>query len=167
LGVVVAEYDRYFILGRIDAAGAGRPWVSAGLRVKFPTADRDQGLGTGEYDYGPRVTILQPSGENWYLFGDLSYIVRGDPPGVDYRNTWWLTAGAQRRLSNGATFNFMLNNLQSVLGDRPAIRDLTIGYDRRLSPVVTFRSAAYLGLSDTAEDFGLSAGFSVRLNAAR
>jgi hypothetical protein len=31
LGDVVAEYDRYFILGRIDAAGPGRPWLSSGL----------------------------------------------------------------------------------------------------------------------------------------
>jgi hypothetical protein len=42
------------------------------------------------------------------------------------------------------------------------MRDLTIGFDRRLSPGVGFRSAAFAGLSGTAEDFGLSAGLSFR-----
>jgi hypothetical protein len=156
-GDIVAEHEVYFVRG-----GAGRPWVSGGVRVKFPIADESRGLGTGEYDYGPTAAIIQPLGATWHLLGEVRYVVRGDPPGIDYRNTWWLAGGFQKRLAEGTHLSVILDNRQSVLRGRDTIRDLTLGFDRRLTPAVGLRSAAYVGLSETAEDFGLAVGLAFR-----
>ncbi len=156
-GDVVVQEEYFFVQGTVR-----RPWVSGIFRVKLPTADESRGLGTGEVDYGPGLGIVLPAGRRWTLVGALQYLVRGDPPGADFRNTLWITAGAQARISDSGSVNLFYDDRQSILRGRENIRDLTLGYDRRLSPAVTFRSAAYVGLSDTAEDYGFSAGFSVR-----
>ena len=155
LGDIVAQEEVFFLRG-----DRRRPWISGSVRIKFPTADESQGLGTGEADYGPGVAIIQPVGERWTLFASAQYVFRGDPPGIDYRNTAWFTVGAQARLPRSSSLNLVYETRQSVLSDRPDIDDLSLGYDRRFSPGVGFRSAVYVGLSDTAEDYGLSLGLS-------
>ena len=161
-GDLVAEYERTVVAGGAAPGGGRRPWVSAGLRLKLPTADENRGLGTGEVDWGPQAAVVQPLGALWHVLAELRYVVRGDPPGIDYRNTWWLAAGAQRRLAEGTYLSIVLDNRQSVLRGRDTIRDLTIGYDRRLGPAVGLRTAVYAGLSDTAEDFGVMIGLALR-----
>jgi hypothetical protein len=156
-GDVVGEWEYDLVQG-----GAGRPWFSAGCRAKIPTADERDGLGTGELDHGPLVAIIQPAGEAWHLLGEARYVIRGDPPGIDYRNTWWLAFGAQRDLGERGTVSLILDHRQSVLRGRETIRDLTVGWDRRFTPVVALKTALYLGLSDTAEDWGFSAGLAFR-----
>lgn len=155
-GDIVLQDEIFFVQGN-----ERRPWISGTVRVKLPTADESRGLGSGEIDYGPGAGILQPAGKRWTLIGDVQYVVRGDPPGADYRNTVWVSAGAQARVSPRDSIGLFYDRRQSVLRGRTAIRDFTLGYDRRLGPSVTFRTALYVGLSDTAEDYGFSAGFSV------
>jgi outer membrane putative beta-barrel porin/alpha-amylase len=135
------------------------PWVSVIGRVKLPTANEKQGLGTGEFDYGPGAGLIQPLGGKWSLLVEVDYVVRGDPPGVDLRNTLWNSAGVQLKPTSTAAVYLFYDSRQTVLTGRETIRDVTLGYDHRLSDTVTFRSAAYYGLSSSAEDFGLSLGF--------
>lgn len=157
-GDVIVQGEHFFVEG-----AERRPWISGIFRLKVPTADETQGLGTGEFDYGPGAAIVQPAGRRLSLIAAANYVVRGDPPGTDFRNTRWISVGAQARPSEGSSVNIFLENRQSVLRGRDDILDLSLGYDRRLSPTVTFRSALFLGLSSTAEDWGFSAGLSARL----
>jgi hypothetical protein len=81
-GDVMAQDEVFFVQGT-----ARRPWVSSVLRVKFPTADKTQGLTSGAYDYGAGVGLIQPVGRAWYVLGTFQYVMRGDPPGIDFSNT--------------------------------------------------------------------------------
>jgi hypothetical protein len=157
-GDIVLKEEVFLIKGD----GAWRPWVSGIARIKVPTADEERGLGTGKLDYGPGAGLIQPLGGRWTLLAEFLYVVRGDPSSFDLRNTLWSSAGVQLRATSMTSLYLFLESRQSVLPGREAIRDLTFGYDRRLSDAVTFRSAAYLGLSDTAEDFGLSLGIAIK-----
>ncbi|MFQ5844954.1 MAG: transporter, partial [Planctomycetota bacterium] len=139
-GDLVLQEDLFFLQG-----GGRRPWVSGSFRVKLPTADETQGLGTGELDYGPGVGLIQPLGSRWSILASVQYVVRGDPPGTDLRNTRWLSAGTQVRLGRGASVNLFYENRQSVLRGRDDIQDVSLGYDQRLSDTVTFRSILFLG----------------------
>jgi hypothetical protein len=159
-GDVVSIYEYYPMLGN-PRASPGRPWIAAGFRIKAPTADEEKGLGTGELDYGPQLSIAQPLGTAWFLFGEAAYVVRGDPEGVDFRNTLWLSGGCQLRIGADSMLSVALDHRESAIENRPAAEDVTLGFDRRLSSRVTFRSAGYVGLSETAEDYGLSLGLSV------
>ena len=155
LGDVLVQDEVFLLEGT-----ARRPWVSGILRIKFPTADETQGLGSGEADFGAGIGIIQPLGPAWNLVGTWQYIARGDPAGSDYRNTSWLTVGAAWRRSGRSSWNAFYDRRQSVIEGKSDLADLSLGYDSAVSRGVTFRSAVYLGLSDTAEDFGISAGFS-------
>jgi hypothetical protein len=157
LGDVVLQDDFYFKEG-----GGRSPWLFAGLRIKLPTGSEETGLGTGKTDYGPGGGIIQPLGSRWSLLGEIRYVIRGDPPGVDYRNTLWLSAGAQWRMSESSWLNLFYDRRESVIEGRAALEDVSLGYDRQLSPVIRLRTAFFAGLSETAEDYGLSIGFSFR-----
>jgi len=155
-GDVVLQDEYFFVEG-----GRARPWLSALFRVKLPTADESRGLGTGEPDAGAGLGIIQPVGKWWSLLGQSQYVVRGDPPGNDLRNTLWLSIGIQRRLSGSTSANLFYERRQSVLPGRPDLSDLSLGCDHGFARKLTLRAAAYLGLSETAEDYGVSAGFSL------
>jgi hypothetical protein len=155
LGDIVAQEEVFFLQGT-----ARRPWLSGIVRVKFPTADEKKGLGSGEYDYGAGLGIIQPAGRAWNILGTFQYVVRGDPPNVDFRNTPWLTIGAQWRQSAQSSWNLYYDRRRSVFAGNADLADLSAGYDRVLSHRVTFRSLVYAGLSTTSEDFGFGAGFS-------
>ena len=156
-GDVIVQGEYFFREG-----GPGRSWISGSLRVKLPTADEDRGLGTGEMDVGPGLSIIRSLGTRLTAMGEAQYILRGDPPSGGLRDTLWLSAGLQAKPSAGTAFNFFLERRDSVLPGRAAISDLSLGWDQRLSERLTLRTALYAGLSDTAEDWGLSAGLSLR-----
>jgi len=157
LGDVVAQEEYFFVEG-----GKRRPWISGLFRIKAPTADETRGLGTGEWDYGPGASFIQPLGDRWSLLGEAMYVVRGDPRGADFRNTWWLSGGLQRKLWGASSANFYYERLQSVLPGRPDLVDLIVGFDHGFARRLTLRTSVFVGLSDTAEDYGLSAGISLR-----
>jgi len=153
----VLVQDEVFLL----QGTARRPWVSGILRIKLPTADETKGLGSGEADFGAGVAVMQPVGHAWNLIGSWLHIARGDPAGLDYRDTSWLTVGVHWRRSDRSSWHAFYDRRQSVIEGRSDLADCSFGYDRALSRGVTFRSALFVGLSDTAEDFGFSAGLSL------
>lgn len=157
-GDVILKEEVFFVRGD----GRKRPWISGIGRVKLPTADEEKGLGTGELDYGPGGALIQPVGRWVNLLAEVQYVVRGDPPEQDLRNTLWTSAGIHWRLSDSTSLSLVYDDRQSVIEGRENLRDLSVGYDQRLSPSVTSRVTAYLGLSDTAEDYGVSLGLSMR-----
>jgi hypothetical protein len=53
------------------------PQVRPSLYFKFPTADEDKGLGTGEFDYGPGLALGKWLGD-WHLFAEGLFVVQGD-----------------------------------------------------------------------------------------
>ncbi|PYQ09771.1 MAG: hypothetical protein DMH00_12435 [Acidobacteria bacterium] len=155
LGDVILQEEYFFLRG-----STLRPWISGLLMVKLPTADEAKGLGTGEVDYGPGASITQPLGSRLSLFGEARYVLRGSPPGEDFRNTRWMSAGGQLKVTPATSINTVYEDRQSVLAGRPDIRDVGLGLARRFPSGIVFRGSYYYGLSSTAEDWGISAGVS-------
>ena len=155
-GDVVAEVEHYLLAG-----DGTRPWLSILLAVKLPTADEAKGLGTGRTDAGAGMGLIQPLGTRWHLLGGAQYFVMGNPRDVDLRNTLWLSLGLQRRVSGGASASLSFERRDSVLRDYPAIAKIDLLYDQGLARRVNLRAALFVGLSDSAEDYGLRVGFSV------
>lgn len=155
-GDVMAEGERYLLAG-----GGARPWLSLLLAVKLPTGDEAKGLGTGRPDAGAGLGLIQPMGTRWHLLGEAQYSVVGDPPDVDLRNTLGLSLGVQRRVPGGASASLSYERRDSVLRDRPGSARFDLVYDQGLARRVNLRAALFVGLSDTAEDYGLGIGFSV------
>ena len=68
-------------------AGKGkRPAVSFVLDYKFATADQEDGLGTGESDWGGGLKYVQPAGKVFQILGDATYRFTGDPTGTNFND---------------------------------------------------------------------------------
>src|SRR3989475_11621068 len=64
------------------------PEVTPYLKIKFPTADEDRGLGTGEFDETLGVDVSKRLIDALFGYLTLSYTFIGDPPGADLRNSF-------------------------------------------------------------------------------
>ena len=64
------------VIYRFDPIASGAPFIDLRLDVKFPTADADKGLGTGELDYQLQLDLSQAFGRV-LGFASLGYNRRG------------------------------------------------------------------------------------------
>jgi hypothetical protein len=158
LGDIIVKEEYFFLNG----GGPRTPWLSGIARVKLPTANEAEGLGTGETDYGAGLGLTQPLAARWSLMIEAGYIWRGDPDGVDLQNTPWLFAGLQWKPARAASVWAAYDAQASILDSREDIRAVVAGVDYRVTDVVTFKPSVSFGLSDTAEDFGFTIGMSWR-----
>jgi hypothetical protein len=153
----------------LSVAGKGkRPFVALSLDVKIPTADEDEGLGTGERDWGIGLSYVQPVSRSWQILGEAGYRFMGDPEGVDFddrrrlaggvaaytRRTQWRLLGEEiTPLLDEVPFYNALGVPTGTLTVEPrriARLDLTI----RSHLGGTTRIGVTAGLNDGAEDFG-------------
>lgn len=77
--------------------GPGSLQLRPTVYVKFPTADQAQGLGTGEFDFGPGLTLGKWLGD-WQLFAEGSYVVQGDSARYATQDYVAYNAGVGRQL---------------------------------------------------------------------
>ena len=89
LGDIIVK-GRYYLVEEKDYL----PLIAVTARVKIPTADASQGLGTGAWDYGAGTEVSKLWGEKWITYMDGGYNVIGDPSGLQLRNQYWYDVGA-------------------------------------------------------------------------
>jgi hypothetical protein len=92
----------------------GLPAVTPFVRVKFPTAPADAGLGTGKTDYGFGVEVdkqLSPI----LLFGDLGYTVTGKVTGLNLQNRVAGSFGVGGRLSESVVLSGSVDWRRSIV----------------------------------------------------
>ena len=146
---------------RLAGGGSSLYRVDAALSAKLPTADADEGLGTGELDWRAGV-----SGEYrfWSVtaFGGLGYNHLGDPEGVRYDDVVDAYAGveslplADRFLVSG----WLEGNPEVVPG---AGARVVVAAGLRTLGSVRFETQVRAGLTDGAEDLSIAAGVSFGL----
>lgn len=73
--------------------GEVMPRVRPYLFVKFPTADSDKALGTGEFDEGFAVELSKQFG-NWHCFAELGYTFQGESDLLPLKDYATYNAGA-------------------------------------------------------------------------
>lgn len=83
-GVMLPSGENQSGLGDITLTGAYNVLVDSETTpnfgvtcyLKFPTADKDKGLGTGAFDWGPGVSLSKRLG-NWQPFSEGRYVLQG------------------------------------------------------------------------------------------
>jgi hypothetical protein len=76
-----------------------QPLLRATFYLKFPTADEDKGLGTGEFDFGPGLSLSKWAG-NWHLLVEGSYVFQGDADYFDAKDYVQYTGGVGYQFSD-------------------------------------------------------------------
>lgn len=156
LGDIVLKGRYYLTEDRGDI-----PAISPFLRLKFPTADEDKGLGTGEFDFGFGVELDKKFGRVG-LFADFGYTIIGDPPGVDLRNRFSYGGGVSYDFTNELTGSVALAGSTALVRGRPGPLDLFLQLTHRVTKAASVFGGVSVGLTNGSPDFGVTIGTSYR-----
>lgn len=132
-------------------------------KIKVPTADESQGLGTGEFDAGAGLEFAKtlPSGFTGYL--DLSYTLIGDPPGTDLDDRIYFDIGFSRALDPRWTVSAFYEESNALIKNATNIRDLTVNLEYKADDRTKVFFGGTVGLTETSPDYGLIFGASFLL----
>lgn len=123
-------------------------------KVKFGTASQRKALGTGENDYTLQASLYK-SVRAWMPYLDLAYRWRGDPPGINYRNVWYVTAGTSYRYdkiwSLGADYAWR----EKLTAGSDEISEATVYANYKFSDQNRLNLYGVVGFSDASPDWGL------------
>ena len=130
-------------LGFVDLTG----------KIKFPTADKDKGLGTGEIDYALQLDYAYAAGQLTPMV-TVGYKFRGDPDGYDLNNALYLSAGGDWRYSNKVHLGASLDYQQASSDGYDDPLELFTYLTRKVNKNWVLSPYLYFGLSDSSADQG-------------
>ncbi len=151
LGDVLLRGSRDF---ELDSSSQSQLTFAA--NIKLPTADDDDGLGSGEPDMGINVAWSAMFAD-WKPIVSLGYTVIGDPSGVDYNDVASYGVGVFRRLTRSGVF-VSLDGRSAIIDGTDAPLEVSIGEFYLLSSTYALNAGAFQGLSDGSADYGFNAG---------
>ncbi|HSF48272.1 MAG TPA: hypothetical protein VLA73_07915 [Burkholderiales bacterium] len=130
--------------------------LDIGAKVKFPTADEDKGLGTGETDYQLQADAYKTFGR-WTAIGTFGYKWLGDPDDFTLKDVFFGSIGAgykfSQQTSGGLIFDF---REASVSGSDP-LQELVAYVTHKLTGTTKLQGYAVAGLTESSPDWGLGA----------
>ena len=138
------------------------PEIAPYVKIKFPTADKDRGLGTGEFDETIGVDLSKQ------LIGPLSgyvtvaYTFVGSPPGADFHNSFGWSVGAAYTVIPSLSFFAFLDGSTAIAPGQADPVELRVGAEYRLIKELKFTGAVTRGLTNGAADWGLSGVLTLR-----
>jgi hypothetical protein len=88
------------------------PFIDIAGLVKFPTASRGDGLGTGELDFGIESELTWALGR-LTPFAGVGYRFLGDPPGTNLNDVFGTSGGAQYRILDPIAAGVLLDYRQA------------------------------------------------------
>jgi hypothetical protein len=140
---------------------AGAVDMSATVRVKFPTADEDRGLGTGATDYYGELSFYRTF-SSVTPFVTLGYRVLGDNNAYDLRDGAYASGGAHFRLSAATVVSALVNWRRPIVagGDDAQEAMFMVSHDFAERWRVT--AYALKGFTDASPDFGTGLSASYR-----
>ena len=121
------------------------PGVAAGIRVKIPSADDSEGLGTGEFDLGLLLAASKKIGRTEYMLNVEYALIGGDNP--DRPNEVNYALGARMSYTDTVSFTLELIDQNFVLSNFFAGDHLVTGAEVELMP--GFMAAGNFGVAMT------------------
>jgi hypothetical protein len=139
------------------ASGSG---IGLTGKLKFPTGDETQGLGTGSTDAAFQIEGFQQLDRNT-LFGAVGYTAFGDSPITKFENVANLGIGATHRTDGGDLIGIAFDARQAGSPAPSPLRELTGFWTHRID--ANWRTQAYVlrGFARGSPDWGagLSAAY--------
>lgn len=130
-------------------------------KIKFPTANRDKGLGTGKADYSVQADVSKSIGDFTPFFG-LGYKWRGKADDIGLRNSAFGSVGAAYRVARDTELELAFDYRDKASAQSAAARDLTLTVYHRMSDLLRLNGFVSKGFSDASPDWGAGLGVSLR-----
>lgn len=147
-------------LGDVIAAASYRAYAKDGLlvnltgKVKLPTADEKQGLGTGETDYYGEVSVYKVSGA-LTPFATLGYKVIGDTTATNFSNVAYAALGMSYRVNDTTSAGLRLFGRQKTTNTGAMRKEITLFASHKLSKQWKLQGHAIKGFSNASADWGV------------
>lgn len=138
------------------------PEITPYLKIKFPTADADRGLGTGEFDETVGVDVSKRLVDGLFGYLSLAYTFIGSPAGSDLRDAFGWSVGAAYAVSQPFSVFAFLDGATAIAPGQENPLELGVGAEFKLPGALKLTGAISRGLSKGSEDWGVSAGLAVR-----
>lgn len=136
--------------------------LSLVAKIKFPTADKDKGLGTGEFDEAVGVELARSIVPDWTGYFDVYYTFIGSPAGLDLKNTIAFDIGASYKWSPDMTLSLFYAESTPVVSGVEDLRDLLANAEYKFSKEASLFGGIDIGLSSSSPDIGITGGVSYR-----
>jgi hypothetical protein len=138
------------------------PEIEPYVKIKFPTADSDRGLGTGEFDETIGVDLSKNLVGGLYGYLSLAYTFIGDPPGSDLHDSFAWSIGAGYSVIPPFSVFAFLDGATAIASGQSDPLELRVGAELKLTGVLKLTGAVTRGLSNGSADWGGSAGLALR-----
>ncbi len=140
------------------------PFIDLVGSIKFPTADEDKGLGTGEFDFTALSEFTWRLGDSpWIALAELGYTFVGKMPGVDMKNRWLYSVGLAYEVDSAITLSGYLDGRTAIFeGEENPLSVLLMG-QYKFRPDLRLDTLFEFGLTDGSPDFGVTLGLRKRI----
>jgi hypothetical protein len=137
--------------------------IAGMIDVKFPSASRDKGFGTGEPDIG----VFGIASKEFFpvtVHLNVGYTFVGNPPGQVLDNVFSYSLGAelQTMLTGLEIVGELSGRTDSQSSISPERLDILGGVVVGVTPEVSIDLSVFFGLIKDSPDYGLSGGFAYR-----
>lgn len=146
-------------LGDITLGVTRTLWSGAALaldmtaKIKFPTADDNKGLGTGETDLVLMADIYGSFGRA-AAFAGAGHRWMGQPPGENYRDVWSGNLGLSYKLDPRVSVGWMYEYRQSASRRQPGASEISPFAGFKLGEGLKLQWYGTVGLSESSQDWG-------------
>ncbi|HKA13426.1 MAG TPA: transporter [Myxococcota bacterium] len=138
------------------------PEVEPYLKIKFPTADDERGLGTGEFDETIGVDLSKSFLERASAYLTLAYTFIGEPHGVNLHDTFAGSIGAAYALARPFSVFAFFDGATAISPGQDDPLELRVGAEYRVAKFLKLTASGMKGLSDGSADWGATAGLALR-----
>ena len=133
--------------------GDAIPQVRPNLFVKIPTADKDRGLGTGEFDEGVAMEVSKWFG-NWYTFVEPGYTIQGKSPDLSLKNYLSYSAGAGYQVTGNFRPIFMFKGATAPADGSTALLEARLKLKYQASQHTGIEGYLAKGITTSSPDYG-------------
>ena len=138
------------------------PTIALVAKIKFPTADESQGLGTGKFDEGVGVEVSRTFLKDFIAYFDLSYTIIGSPAGLDLNNQTIYDIGLGYKFTPQLLGSIFYEERTALITGQPNPRSLLFNAGYKVTETFRLNTMFEAGLSNGSPDYGLTAGASVK-----
>ena len=138
------------------------PEVTPYFKVKFPTADKDRGLGTGEFDETLGVDVSKLLIASLFGYVELAYTFIGEPSGTTLHNSFGWSVGAAYAIVQPFSVFAFLEGATAIAPGQADPLDIRVGAEYRVIKALKLTGAVTRGLSNGSADWGVSGTLTLR-----
>jgi hypothetical protein len=149
LGDVVAATTYFAIEG-----DEGMPGLDLTAKIKFPTADKNAGLGTGETDYAVQADVYQSMGKVT-LTGAIGRKFLGSSAALPLNDIFYGSVGASYRVSDNVSTGANLDAAQASSASGYNVLELSAYVSLKIDKRKKLQAYVLKGLADGSPDTGL------------